>query len=118
MWRDKKEMRCSHTIEVVIEILSRSPHNRVLLRYNDFGRILLIRLKSLSSEIAALSASDESYIAPFSFHMQRLPARVAPDSDAHHLQLPAAPGPRRLAHAGGHLHPRRNELIGRSVQPV
>ena len=60
MWRDNKEMRDAHKVEVVIEILSRSPHNRVLLRYNAFGRILLIHLKSLSNRIAALSASDES----------------------------------------------------------
>ena len=66
MWRDKKEMRCPHTVEAVIEILSRSPHNRVLLRYNDFGRILLTRLKTLSGEIASLSASDESWLSPSS----------------------------------------------------
>lgn len=63
MWNDKKEIRDPHKVEATLEILTRSPHNRILLRYNCFGRILLERLRALSEMLAS---DGESFDCLFS----------------------------------------------------
>ena len=68
MWNDKKEMRYPHKVEATVEILARSPHNRILLRYNGFGRILLERLRALSEMLASDNESFDC-LSPFTHRM-------------------------------------------------
>lgn len=59
MSSEKKFIRDVHKIEAVLETLSRSPHNRVLLRYNQFSSVLLGWFNDVSSSLTNLATSDE-----------------------------------------------------------
>lgn len=59
MSSNKKSIRDIHKVEAVLETLSRSPHNRVLLRYNQFSSVLLGWFNDIAASLTTLATSDE-----------------------------------------------------------
>ena len=60
---DYSTVRDFHKIERMIEIITRSPHNRVLLRCNQFQSVLLGWSNDLSNALSSFVSADGSFIA-------------------------------------------------------